>query len=84
MKQRMISFVVVSLLCLFPLHANAITTGQWNLSRIPEAIQRAAEEAEPPEHTQHPEIPVSDSILQQIYAARAAQYEAAYRYWRRR
>lgn len=77
--------VLAGCLCLFSAKTQAITTGDWELYGIPAAIQRVAEEAEstnPPENVDT--VPVSDSILQQIYAARAAQYEAAHRYWRRR
>lgn len=82
MRPKMVSLAVVVLLCLCPLRAHAITTGEWNIAGIHEAVQHVAHEhdAELPESET---TPVSEAFLQQIYAAKEAQRNAALRFWRR-
>lgn len=61
--------------------ASAITVGKWDISHIPDAVQRAAKNA-PKDETQRPANPyISEELLQQIYAAKAAQREAALKFW---
>lgn len=78
--KRLISIALTATLALvLAIPATAVTTGKWDFSGIHDTIQNVAETQEPESGTERP--PISDKILEQLYAAQRAQYRAATEFW---
>ena len=82
MKQYFAAMLAIGMLMSFTIRANAITTGKWDFSGIHERIQQIAEETEPDVPENAAPYPVSDSLLEAIYAAIRAQRTEATRFWK--
>ena len=82
MKKYFAAMLAIGLLMSVTVQANAITTGKWDFSGIHESIQRIAEETEPDVPENADPYPISDFLLEAIYAAVRAQRTEAARFWK--
>lgn len=77
--KKLICIALAAALCMaLTVPAAAITTGRWDFSGIHEAIQEAAKD-EPPQDTEPVKLPAY--LLEQVYRAKDAQREWAWKFW---
>lgn len=82
MKRLLMVIVIITMFC--STSVLAITTGKWDFSSIPSVIQNVAKDIEKEPDKTKTEIFITDSLLEQIYAAKQAQYRVAIQFWESR